>query len=67
MYGEICVRILYNQNELLNLKDQNLDQILSVDKICFLRLGHIYNIIIIIYIHYCIIVYAIRSRDITSI
>ena len=43
MYGEICVRILCNQNELLNLKDQNLGQILSVDKTYFLRPGHIYT------------------------
>ena len=41
IYGEICIRIQYNQNELLNLKEQTLDQILSVDKTCFLRPGHI--------------------------
>ena len=42
IYGEIRVRILCNYNELLNLKDRNLGQILSVDKTCFLRPGHIY-------------------------
>ena len=41
IYDEISVGILCNKNELLNLKDQNLGQILSVDKTCFLRPGHI--------------------------
>ena len=44
IYGEIRVRILCNYNELLNLKDRNLGQILSVDKTCFLRPGHIYSL-----------------------
>ena len=42
IYDEICVGIVYNKNELLNLKDRNLGQILSVDKTCFLRPGHKY-------------------------
>ena len=43
IYDEICVGILCNKNELQNLKDRNLGQILSVDKTCFLRPGHIYK------------------------
>ena len=41
IYDENCAGILCNNNELLNLKDQNLGQILSVDKTCFLRPSHI--------------------------
>ena len=40
-YYEICVKMLCCQDEILHFKDQNLGQILRVDKTCFLRPGHI--------------------------
>ena len=42
IYAEICVKMLYCQDEILHFKDQNLGQILHVDKTCFLRPGHKY-------------------------
>ena len=60
IYDKICVKIPCPRNELLRLKDQNLDQILHVDKTCFLRPGHIcsYELITCIYTyvaHSCIL------------
>ena len=37
IYDEDCVRMLCSQDEILHFKDQNLGQILRVDKTCFLR------------------------------
>ena len=46
LYQEICVKMLYCYDEILHFKDQNLGQILRVDKTCFLRPGHIYDVIL---------------------
>ena len=40
IYDELCVKILFCQDEILHFKDRNLGQILRVDKTCFLRPGH---------------------------
>ena len=42
IYDELCVKILFCHDEILHFKDQNLGQILHVDKTCFLRPGHKY-------------------------
>ena len=41
IYDELSVKILFCHDEILYFKDQNLGQILRVDKTCFLRPGHI--------------------------
>ena len=46
VYDEIFDKILYQENELLNLKGSKLGQILRADKTGFRRLGHIYALAI---------------------
>ena len=41
IYGEVCVKILCSEKELLNLKDSNLIQNFYGHKTGFVRLGHI--------------------------